>query len=104
MSARKSAKRSGATPHVVGVVPVHISGANQLSVILVARDQRGSQALAAAPGHQGTDDVVRLVFGMAEGRNAGMAAELATTRELQLEIRRRRVAIRLVGRVDLVAK
>ena len=93
-----------AIAHVVGVVPVHIPGANQLRVILVARDQRGAQAFAAAAGHQCADDVIRLVLGMAEGRNAGMAAELAATLELQLEIRGRRIAIRLVGRIDLVAK
>ena len=77
-----------------------ISCAKSLSrVTSVAR-----QALAPAAGHQRADDVIGFVLGVAEGRNAGVPAELAAALELQLEIRRRRVAIRLVAGIDLVAK
>ena len=80
--------------------PARISCAKSLSrVTSVAR----RPSLPAAR-HQRADDVVGFVFGVAEGRNARVAAELAATLELQLEILGRRIAIRLVGGIDLVAK
>ena len=50
------------------------------------------------------DDVVGFVLGVAERRDASVPAELAASLELQLEILGRRVAIRLVRGIDLVAK
>ena len=57
-----------------------------------------------AARHQRADDVIGFVLGVAEGGNARVPAELAAALELQLEIRGRRIAIRLVGGIDLVAK
>ncbi len=60
--------------------------------------------MAAHACRQRADDVIGLVGGAAELGNAVVAAQLAATRELLLQLRRCRVAVGLVGRVDLVAE
>ena len=86
--------------HVAAVVPVHIAVADQLRQILVARHQHVAQAGGARPRRQRADDVVGLVFGAGEFGETHVPAKLAAQRELALEIRGRRLAIRLVRRVD----
>jgi hypothetical protein len=75
-----------------------------LRIILVARHQRRAQAFIAAACDKRTDDVIRFVLRVTECGDAGVLAEFAAARELQFEILGSRVAIRLVRRVDLVAK
>ena len=53
---------------------------------------------------QRANDVVSFVLTAAEMRNAQVFAKLAAPTELQLEIRRRRLPIGFIGRIDAVAE
>ncbi len=89
---------------VVGVVPVDVAFADQLCHVLVTRDHRGAQALAAEARVQRADDVVGLVFAVGEVREPQVPAQLATALELQLEVGRCRLAVGLVGGIDAIAE
>ena len=93
-----------AQAQVVGVVPVDVSLTHQLREVLVAGHERGRQSFGTQTGSQGADDVVGLVLATAEIGDTDVPTEFTAASELQLQVRRRRLAVRLVGGIDAVAE
>ena len=89
---------------VTGVIPIHIARTDQLRQVLVARHNGRTQPLGAHALRQRADDVIGLELLAVEPGHAQVRAEFAAALELQHQVRRRRLAIGLVGRVDLVAE
>jgi len=84
-------------------VPEQVAAAHQLRQVLVAGDECRALALLAHHRGQRPDQVVGLVLRVDEHRHAQVPAQLAAALELQHQVRRRPVAVGLVGRVDAAA-
>ncbi len=84
-------------------IPVDVDRRHELRQVLVAAHDRHRLSFAAREVRQRADDVVGLVARAAVLRDAERAHDLAAKSELTLQLGRRRIAVRLVLGVDLVA-
>lgn len=95
----------GRAPALVArVVPLLVVFAQQLRQVLVGRHDHPARCVAAAGVQGAADQVVGLVVAVGQYAQAQRRAQRLAVRELAAQRFRRRFAVGLVGRVQLVAE
>src|SRR3546814_3639837 len=89
---------------VAGEIPLLVVLAELLRQVLVGRDDHPAMAVRARLVQGAANQVVCFVVRMRRRHQPERVAQRAAVGELALELRRRRVAVGLVGRVQRVAE
>ncbi len=89
---------------IAGVIPLLVVLAQQLAEILVRRHDHAAPAQRAQVPHGAADQVVRLVLVVDHQVHAERFGQRPALHELPFQLRRRQLAVGLVGGVDRVAE